>query len=375
MQNRFVQMVILLLSLGSCSGPGSPGDTAAGNRYARGFTITTEGRVKRLEVTNPWESARDVRFTYYLIDRNDTVPATLRGRNIIRVPARRVVCLSTSHLAFLEAIGETDKVTGISGTGYVTSPAVRNRIDAGLTTDVGYGSNLNYEEILRQEPDLVLVYGVDSEIAGHLDKFRDLSLPAVICGEYLEDTPLGKAEWIRFAASFFGKEETADSVFSTVANNYLELAHRASGVKHLPTVMVGIPYRDSWWVPGGRSYLSCLIADAGGTYASGQNRSHESFVISLEEALIRASAAEIWINTGTACEPSDILAADPRLASFPLFTKGKIYNNNLRTTPAGGNDFWEGGTVRPDLALADLIRIFHPGLLPDDTLTYYRQIR
>ncbi len=367
-------MVFLLITLTACHKPEAGESGHGGNRYAGGFSILQEGELVRILVSNPWSSARNVKMEYVLAGPGDSIPASHAGKTIIRLPVRRVICLSTSHLAFLEALGETGKVTGISGSGYVSNPSLRERIARGEVFDVGYGRNLDYEEILRQKPDLVLVYGVDSEIAGFLEKFRDLGIPAVICGEYLEESPLGKAEWIRFVAAFFGKEPLADSLFRQVETAYLELARQAAGARPSPVVMVGLPYRDTWWIPGGRSYLARLIADAGGNYVGASGRSRESCVISMEEALVKSSGAGFWIHTGMVSTRGEILGTDPRLGSFPLFRQGKIYNNNRRVTPGGGNDFWEGGTFRPDLVLADLVRIFHPGLLPDDTLTYYKEV-
>ena len=179
---------------------------------------------------------------------------------------KRVICLSTSHLAFLDILEEPDKVTGISGSLYISNPIIQKGILDGTIRDVGYGTNLNYEEVIRQKPDLVLVYGVDSEISGFLSKFQDLGIPAVIMAEYLEATPLGRAEWVKFTASFFGKEKMADSLFSGIERRYQHLAGLAGELKEKPDVVVGLPYKDNWWIPGGASYLARLIADAGGNY-------------------------------------------------------------------------------------------------------------
>lgn len=345
------------------------------NHYAQGFSIHAEDNHIRLTVRNPWEKARNIDFEYNLYPRGETIPDSLAAQNIIRIPVERIICLSTSHLAFLDALGETGKVTGISGSRFITNPIVRQRISEGVIRDVGYGSNLNFEEIIRQKPDVVMVYGVDSEVTGFLDKFRDLGIPAVMNAEFLEGSPLGKAEWIKFMAVFFNKRDLSDSIFSLVEKNYVHLKEKAAHVQAKPVIMTGLPYRDAWWVPGGRSYMANIINDAGGNYVFSENNSHESFVISLEEAFTRSSVADIWINTGTITRKEEILTADSRFRSFPLFSKALIYNNNKRSTAAGGNDFWESGAVYPDRVLADLIRIFHPGVLPGDTLTYYMKIK
>ncbi len=352
---------------------GSPG--FHDNHYAQGFAINTVDNHIRLTVRNPWEKAQNIEFGYILFPRGETIPDSLAAMNIIRTPVERIICLSTSHLAFLEALGETDKVTGVSGSQFITNPSVRQGISEGKIRDVGYGRNLNFEEIIRQKPDVVMVYGVDSEVTGFLDKFRDLGIPTVLNAEFLEGSPLGKAEWIKFMAAFFNKRDLSDSIFSSVEQNYLYLKGKVARVQAKPAIMTGLPYRDAWWVPGGRSYLANLISDAGGNYVFSENNSHESFVISLEEALTRSSVADFWINTGTITRKEEILSADSRFRSFPMYGKALIYNNNRRSTAAGGNDFWESGTVYPDRILADLIRIFHPGVLPGDTLTYYVEIK
>ena len=139
--------------------------------------------------------------------------------------------------------------------------------------------------------------------------------------------------------------------------------------------MVGMPYRDAWWIPGGDSYLSKLIEDAGATYIASGNRSHESFVISMEEAFLKAEQSEFWIHVGSVNTKTEILEKDSRFKNFLLFKSGHIYNNNKRSTPEGGNDFWESGAVYPDSILADLITIFHPGTLSGENLTYYKEIK
>jgi iron complex transport system substrate-binding protein len=309
------------------------------------------------------------------VDRKEPIPDSLSGKVIIPVPVNRVICLSTSHLAFLEQLGELAKVTGISGARYVSNPSIQKGIREGVIKDVGYGSNLNYEEIIRQKPDLVLVYGVDAEISGCLDKFRELQIPAVIVAEYLEPNPLGKAEWIKLVAPFFRKEDMADSLYDLTERRYLKWCGVAAGLPERPAVMVGLPYRDSWWIPGGESYMARLIADAGGNYLGRNNASRESSVISMEDAIHLFSPAEFWINAGMINRKSEILALDQRFERLAFYRKARIFNNNKLSTPAGGMDFWESGTVKPDLILRDLITIFHPGILPSDSLTYYQEIK
>ncbi len=329
--------------------------------------------LKKLIVSEPWEKAKEISFEYYLINRNHEVRDSLKGRRIIKTPVERVVCLSTTHLAYLDALGENNAVVGISGSRYVSNPDIRKRMEQGRVPDVGYGQNLNYELIVDLKPDLVLLYGIGSEVMNLSHKLEELGIPSVMVAEYLEESPLGKAGWIRFMGTFFEKEEEADEYFTHVVEEYNRLKGLAAERIHKPKILVGSPYKDSWWVPGGNSYLANMIADAGGEYIGRNNPSHESYVISFENALDWGGRADIWINMGNLSSKKEILAADQRFGSFKVFREGKLYNNINRLSIYGGNDFWESGTVNPHLILRDLIKIFHPGLIEEE-LVYYKEI-
>jgi len=370
--------LILFVLFCSCQSPRNQDnrqDSPGKEVYARGFTLLRKDAGYELTVINPWEKARNISFTYHLKEKETTPSGINSGRAAIHIPVERVICLSTSHLAFLRLLGVADTVTAVSGAPYISDTLIQRGFREGRIRDVGYGSNLNYEEIIRQKPDLVLVYGIDGEISGFLEKFRDLGIPAIMVAEYLESTPLAKSEWMKFIAPFFGKERLADSLFSELEKRYLRLADKTSRLTLKPGVMVGLPYRDNWWVPGGDSYLARLIADAGGNYLAGKSGNHESYVISMEEAIHLFSGADYWIHTGMVTSKKEILESDPRFGKLPFFVNTRIFNNNKRSTPAGGMDFWESGTVCPDLLLGDLIRIFHPDLSASDSLVYYREIR
>ncbi len=346
--------------------------TPSANQYAVGFAVEKMGAATKLTVKNPWEKARHVQVDYHLLPRDSAIPEFLTNHKIIRTPIQRIVCLSTTHIAFIDMLGETDKITGLSGSRFVSHPGVLQRVEDGLIADVGYGQNLNFEAIISLQPDIVMVYGVDSEIIGFLNKFEDLGITAVLNAEYLESSPLGKAEWIKFVSEFFGKRTMADSIFSSVAGAYNALALSTAEQASKPRVMVGMPYRESWWVPGGQSYMARLVADAGGEYLGKDQPSHESYIISYEEALIWASQADVWLNTGTVRSASEMLDIDSRFEKFGVFSSGRIYNNNLHMSPGGGYDFWERGTMEPHLILSDLIAIFHNSR--PDSLYYYLKI-
>ena len=344
------------------------------NGYANGFRITEYNVVKKLTVINPWEKAKNISINYFLISKGDEVPDSLVGKKIIRTPVNRIICLSTTHLAFIDALNETDAVVGISGSQYVSNEKIRKKIKNKDVVDAGYGQNLNYELIVNQQPDLVMVYGIGSEVTSYTHKLEELGVPVIMVAEYLEESPLGKAEWIKFVSTVFEKEEEADIFFNEIEQEYVALQKLAEGKADKPKVLTGSPYKDSWWVPGANSYMANLIKDAGGDYLGKENSTHESYVISFEHALAWANEADVWINMGNLGSKQEIHATDSRFESFRVFREGKLFNNIKLLSEHGGNDFWESGTVYPNLILRDLISIFHPDLI-DVELVYYQEIK
>lgn len=369
---------ILIVILSGCNADRPSGAKPDGNSYARGFQIEKKENFTRLTVFNPWEKARKISLEYFLVEENSSIPDSVPPDRVIRVPVTRLVCLSTTHLAYLDALDEIEPVKGVSGIHYVSNPRLNGRMKNGEVVDVGYGQQLNYELIVSLNPGLVMVYGVDSDVTGPVQKLNELGIPAVLMGEYLEESPLGKAEWIKFVGALFQKEKEAADYFLHVEKEYNRLKalvekRRTQHDSPTPDVMVGSPYRDSWWVPGGKSYLANLVADAGGNYLGKNNSSHESYVISFENALTWGGEADIWINMGNMKSKKEIIASDQRFENFDVFNRGKIYNNIRRMSNSGGNDFWESGTLNPHLILQDLILIFYPGLIKGE-LYYYKEV-
>ncbi len=372
---RLTIYFLSIIFFANCSGGKNPEQKISGsNKYAHGFEIVKNENHTKLSVFNPWEKAENISVDYYLIKKGTALPDSLTKEKVIRTPVERVICLSTTHIAFLEALNETGTIAGISGSQYVSNPDVRKRIKNREVADVGYGQNLNYEEIVNRQPDLVMVYGVGSEVTSYTQKLEELGIPVILIAEYLEENPLGKTEWIKFIGALFEKDEKAATYFSEVENNYLELKKKAAGKPDKPKVLVGSPYEETWWVPGGNSYMANLISDAGGDYLGKENGTNESYAISFENALAWGGRANVWINMGNLSSRKEIRAANERFARLKVFKEGIIYNNTKRLSSHGGNDFWESGTVHPDWILRDLIHIFYPGLI-DAEMIYYEAVK
>ncbi len=367
-------LIQILLLVGCSTKNEQQNQRRTSNHYAKGFRIEETDNYQQLTVFNPWEKAQNISVEYFLVGKNEPVPDSISGRKIIRTPVERVICMSTTHLAFLDVLDETGAVVGISGKQYVSNEKIRQEMSEGNVVDVGYGQNLNYELIVARQPELVMVYGIGSEVTGYVRKLEELGIPVVMVAEYLEESPLGKAEWIKFIGALFDKKSQAEKYFSEIEQQYRKLKKLAAGQTNHPKVLVGSPYKDSWWVPGANSYMANLIEDAGGDYLGKKNQSHESYVVSFEQALTWGNKADVWINMGNLSSKPEILSTDQRFENFGVFKRGKVFNNIKGLSKHGGNDFWESGTVHPNLVLHDLITIFYPQLT-NGQMYYYQEIK
>lgn len=341
--------------------------------YASGFDIQGADSKQSvlLTVTNPWQGADGIAVQLFIARDGETAPEGFDGQ-VLEGDADRIVAMSSTHIAMLDAIGEVDRVVGVSGIDYISNPDIQARRDR--IGDVGYEGNINYELLLSLDPDLVLLYGVNGA-SGMEPKLRELGIPFMYVGDYLEESPLGKAEWMVALSEVVGCRSEGEKVFAEIPVRYNALKQRvAENALDAPSVMLNMPYGDSWFMPSAGSYAVRLIEDAGGDYIYKKNTGNASTSVDMEEAYLLASAADLWLNVGMASTLGEVKAACPKFADTRCFRNGYVYNNNARTNAAGGNDYFESGVVHPELVLRDLIKIFHPELVEED-FVYYKRLK
>ena len=330
-------------------------------RYAQGFSIERDKASGELLlcVKNPWQGAENI--LYYTPLNADK-------------PTQRIVAMSSSYVAMLDAAGCTERIVGISGCRFISTPSARKAIEEGKIAEVGYDSAFDFECIKSLNADVVLLYGVAGEAKNFTNKLDELSIPYIYIGDYLENDPLGKAEWVVALSYLCGCEELGKMFFEGVEERYNALRNKQHCSAYKPRVMLNLPYRDTWFMPSKESYMVRLIEDADGEYVYPQNTSNTSKPISLEEALVLASRADFWLNLGQINSLAELLAAAPRFMGVDAVKFARIYNNTKRTNPSRGSDFWESGAVRPDLVLRDLVQILHYEA-PTDSLYYYKKLQ
>lgn len=339
--------IIFLLIVASCSTERHVMTTSC--RYARNFEILSTDSLSYVVVISPHDGRHD----------------TLR----INEPMDNIICMSTSHVACLSVIGADSVITAVSGLDYISDPGIRSR----NVYDIGYESSLDYERIVSLAPDIVVTYTVSSAVPPYIAKLRSFGIPVLILHDHLEDHPLARAEYMRLFGVLTGRTEVADSVFSYVEQRYEALMQCPADGSMTKKVLLNIPYGDAWYVPGKDNYMSRLIMDAGGEVLGARDGTSASRVISMEEAWMLSDKADIWLNPGHCSSREQLEAFHPLFPSFgPLKNGLPIYNNTLRMTPEGGNDFYESGAVRPDLILEDLITILSGDY--ESSLNYFKPL-
>lgn len=342
-------------------------------KYASGFDIKgADGKESVIiSVKNPWQGADDVTTQLFIARNGETAPEGFEGQ-ILNGEAKRIVAMSSTHIAMLDAVDAADVVVGVSGIDYISNPNIQVR--KAEIGDVGYEGNINYELLASLDPDLVLIYGVKgaSTMEG---KLKELGIPYMYVGDYLEENPLGKAEWLVALSEVVGKRTDGEKVFAEIPLRYNALKQKVADARlSMPKVMVNTPYGDSWLMPSTISYAVQLIKDAGGDYIYGKNTGNASEPVDMEEAYQLASDADVWINVGMANNLDDVKGMCQKFTDTNCFVNGMVYNNNLRTNTFGGNDYFESAVVNPDVVLRDLIKIFHPELIEED-FVYYKQLK
>ena len=349
--------------------------------HAEGFELAYHDGYTVLTITQAYPNARRPQ-RYLLIERNREVPSAYRDLPRIYVPVERVVTAAGPLLAQFEVLEAPDRVVGHDHTGRIYSERFRSRVEAGRLRRVGEPPHMDIERVVALEPDVVLInaLGPQSETE---HKLREAGMPVLVVGDWLEHDPVGRAEWILVAGALLQREREAAEYIDGVRERYQDLedevgrarrgtAHDETGG---PTVLVNAPYQGTWSVPGGRSYMARLLEHAGARYPWSGHDTRGALHLELESVINAASSADVWINPGDSESLADVLRIDPRLHVFEAYQQGHVYSFTARTRSGGANDYFERGALEPDRILADLIAIFHPEVLPEHRLRYFRQLR
>ncbi|GGH55229.1 iron ABC transporter substrate-binding protein [Dyadobacter endophyticus] len=343
--------------------------------HARGFGIRYFKDFKLVSIINPFGGQGDT-LQYILQRKGAVTPADYSHAQRIEIPVKSLAAMSSMHIGLLGFLDAENVLTGLGSLQYVYSPKVIELIKAGKIAEVGRDQGLNDEKVIEMRPDLVMTVGNPGGKMDHYRTLREAGIPVMINSEWVEQTPLARAEWVKLMAALLDKEGLVNKKFAQVETEYERLSTLARKATKKPTVLSGMNTKDAWFMPAGNSYMARFFDDAGADYHWHDSPATGSLPLSFEAVYPFALQAEYWLNVGFDSRDTrrSIIAQDPRYADFKATQTGRVYSYNRLISDQGSNDFFESGSVNPHTVLADMIRIFHPDLLPDHQLVYYKQL-
>lgn len=342
-------------------------------RYAKGFQIYKHDGYSIVKVSNPWPDANKT-FTYVLHKKETVLPDSLKKYSAVQVPIKNIVVTSTTHIPSLEMLGVENTLLGFPNTNYVSSEKTRKLIDAGKVKEVGENQLLNTEVLIDLAPDAIVGYSSSSDTKAY-DNLEKSGLKILYNGDWTEESPLGKAEWIKFFGALYGLDEKAEQLFSEVETAYKEASELAKKAKTRPTVLSGAIYKGQWYLPRGGSWASLFLKDANADYLWADTEGTGSLSLSFETVLEKAENVDFWVGPAQFTTFKEMTDSNPNYAYFKAFKDKKVYSFSSKKGKTGGLLYYELAPNRPDLILKDLIKILHPEILPDYELYFFEKLK
>ncbi|HOZ86182.1 MAG TPA: ABC transporter substrate-binding protein [Bacteroidia bacterium] len=292
--------------------------------------------------------------------------AALRGLSgityAVKVPCKKIAALSSIYATMFCELGMVQNISAIDNIDYVNNHEIISKFKAGGLKELARAPQVDIEQTVALQPDIIFTFGMGDWQKDLDKKLEQTKIPVAISVDHLEESPLARAEWIKFFAAFVDKKQLADSIFGAMEKNYIELKAIAAQTIYRPTVFNEIKFGDSWYMPGGRSFMAQLLNDAGADYLWKDDTKAGSLPLSFEQVYAKAKNADYWINLSTLRTKKELLGFEPRYSEFSAFKKGNLYNNTKITNSFGYSIYWETGMIYPNRILNDFILIFHPEL-------------
>lgn len=354
MKRRITILLCIAALLCGCNG-GTQFQSQGGiMELASHITVHQENNGYYVRIANPWKKGT-LLHTYTFTDSLDTDYKYSRNVNTVHVPLKRVVVMTNSMAHLLVELGVEDCIAGVCEPEYISDSLIRARLADGTIADCGNSMYPTVEKIMELHPDAIMVSPFEQTGYGQLEK---LGIPLLECADYMETSPLSRAEWIRFYGRLFGAAPKADSLFLKVKEDYTALKETASKTVSRPKVMLDTRSGSAWYVAGGNSTIGRMIADAGGDYLFNDNNGSGSVPLSFETVFERAQDADVWLlkNSGSVKLTYSLLEQDFKsYSSFKPFKERNIWVCNVNQVP-----YFELTSFHPEMLLREFISIFHP---------------
>ena len=366
-------IVTIVLLLSACGGGSKTSSAFEGEilplKYAENLTLIQGEGYTEARLRNPWDTTSILR-TYILVDKNKEVPDHLPEGTLVRTPLNKALVYTATHCNLIHELGAVKSIGGICEIQYIKVPEIVEGCANGTIVNAGEGTNPDIEKIIDLHPDGLLLSPYENS-GGH-GQVEKLKIPIIECADYMETSALGSAEWIRFYGLLFGREALADSIFAEVEKNYNEWKVLATSQPVKPRLMCEVKSGSAWYVSGGRSTTGKLYADAGADYVFSSYPNAGGVPLSFETVFDKAQDADVWLmkyNHPTDKTYKNLQEDYAPYANFKAFHKKNIYHCNTAYQP-----YYEDFPFHPDRVLKDLIKIFHPSLLPEYELKYFSKL-
>jgi iron complex transport system substrate-binding protein len=338
--------------------------------YANGFSVEKNKLGTILILSDPIKVGKEIARYRLLQTKSGILP--IPGYTDIVIPVQKLAASSTTHAGFLTALGAGNQLMGCNNPERLYDSLLYNRFLNGDLLRMGRDLDYNLEFLVSSQPDLVLQTGIDGQFNAD-ERLTKMGVPVMFVLEWMESTPLGRAEWIKVFGLITGKSDQADSLFNIIENSYRELAALGHSTAVKERVLTGNVFQGTWFMPGGKNYMTKFFEDAGMDYLWKDSDQSASLAFSFESVVYKLADAPVWINVNVD-SLSGLLASEERYSVFRALKEKRVYNFFNRKNSHGGNDFWEGAVVRPDLVLKDLLAIAHPDLVPDHQWSFYKPL-
>ena len=369
----YLSIVTIVLLLSACSGGSKTSSAFEGEilplKYAENLTLIQGEGYTEARLRNPWDTTSILR-TYILVDKNKEVPDHLPEGTLVRTPLSKALVYTATHCNLIHELGAVKSIGGICEIQYIKVPEIVEGCQNGTIVNAGEGTNPDIEKIIDLHPDALLLSPYENS-GGH-GQVEKLKIPIIECADYMETSALGSAEWIRFYGLLFEREALADSIFAEVEKNYNNLKALATSQPVKPRLVCELKSGSAWYVSGGRSTTGKLYADAGADYVFASYPNPGGVPLSFETVFDKAQDADVWLMKYN--QPTDKTYKSLRedyapYANFKAFKEKNIYHCNT-----AHKKYYEDFPFHPDKVLKDLIKIFHPSLLPEHELKYFSKL-
>ena len=362
-------MAVLLSSCGRQTTTLQDGGDTIVFKYAQRLSVVRHQGYTVATLHNPWRQGA-VLHRYVLVPADSALPEVLPEGTLLRTPLCRSVVFTTVHCSLLSMLHSEGSVAGVADLKYIKAPFVKAGVSSGRIIDCGDGMNPIIEKIIDLHPDALLLSPFEN--SGGYGQLEEIDIPIVECAEYMEPTPLARAEWIRFYGILYGCEHEADSLFAIVDSSYNALCKLPIAESQKPRTLVDKVTGSVWYVPGGRSTIGCMLADAGAGYPWADDEHSGSVALPFETVLERAGESDVWLLRYSGQQKltrQQLLSEHRGYSQFRAFNRHQVYGCNVELSL-----FYEESPFRPDLLLSDFIRILYPDALPHHKLRYYHLV-